>query len=202
MAVCVVVKRAISPATRRQTISLREPVGARSAMALISRPPVSVGFTPGAVPVGQVIGGIGNTRLVSGGGESSEHAAWGCEDRLIVRQAQSAVHRPLCRRCRKWAAQAGPDGCLGKSLRGRVGPSGALRRGGRHHIVARQQRWEPGQLKVQEWIQAVFAWIGITDPLAVSVGVGVVVGFALAMVATVVVRLILFVVSSAVGFRR
>ncbi len=57
-------------------------------------------------------------------------------------------------------------------------------------------------MKVQEWIQAVFAWIGITDPLAVSVGVGVVVGVALAMVLTVVVRLILFVVSSAVGFRR
>jgi predicted anti-sigma-YlaC factor YlaD len=83
-----------------------------------------------------------------------------------------------------------------------MGLAGALPRGGRRHIVARQQRWELAQLKVQEWIQAVFAWIGITDPLAVSVGVGVVVGVALAMVLTVVVRLILFVVSSAVGFRR
>lgn len=31
-------------------------------------------------------------------------------------------------------------------------------------------------VKVQEWMYAVFEWLGVTDPLAMSVGVGVIAG--------------------------
>jgi hypothetical protein len=51
------------------------------------------------------------------------------------------------------------------------------------------------ELKVEEWIQALFEWIGITDPLAMSVAVGVMVGLAIAVVLTSALRLVLFVLS-------
>jgi uncharacterized protein YacL len=50
-------------------------------------------------------------------------------------------------------------------------------------------------LKVEEWIQALFEWVGITDPLAMSVAVGLVVGLAIAVVLTSALRLILFALS-------
>jgi uncharacterized protein YacL len=51
------------------------------------------------------------------------------------------------------------------------------------------------ELKVEEWIQALFEWVGITDPLAMSVAVGLVVGLAIAVVLTSALRLILFALS-------
>jgi len=57
-------------------------------------------------------------------------------------------------------------------------------------------------VKVQEWIHVLFEWLGVTDPTAMNVGVGVVVGFVIATLLTVAVRLALFVISYAIGLRR
>ncbi|KQV04827.1 hypothetical protein ASC68_27185 [Devosia sp. Root105] len=57
----------------------------------------------------------------------------------------------------------------------------------------------PADLNLQDWLHAVFAWLGISDPLAISVGVGVVVGALIATALGIAMRLVLFLL--AVVFR-
>ncbi len=56
-------------------------------------------------------------------------------------------------------------------------------------------------MKVQEWIQAACDWLGVTDPMSASVVGGGIVGFVIATLLAVAVRLTLFVLSCAVGSR-
>jgi hypothetical protein len=46
-------------------------------------------------------------------------------------------------------------------------------------------------MNVQEWLYGVFEWLGITDPLAKSVGVGVVAGLLIASALSIALRLVL-----------
>ena len=50
---------------------------------------------------------------------------------------------------------------------------------------------EPAGMNVQEWLYGVFEWLGITDPLAKSVGVGVVAGLIIASALSIALRLVL-----------
>lgn len=60
---------------------------------------------------------------------------------------------------------------------------------------------EPAGMNVQEWLYGVFEWLGITDPLAKGVGVGVVVGLFIASALGFAMRLVLAMLAGGLGSR-